>query len=442
MSDYNISSLSPVLAFDSRANPTVSCTVQLAGGGRGTATVPSGKSTGRHEAVELRDGGEELGGRGVDKAIKAIATDLSQLAVGAHLESLVELEKLDTAMRSLDGSVGLQRLGANAVLAVSIAAALASAAQARVEPYRWFGNGATPLLPMPMINIFSGGAHAMGALDVQDLLVIPVGAQTVEQALRWTWEVRHAVGDLLRGRGLNPQLVADEGGFGVSLASTEEGLGLLVDGIEAAGLQPGTQVAIAIDIAATQLLRGEVYHLATEGRNLSSREFVDEIATWCSDFPIVSIEDPLAEDDWEGWHYATERLAHQQLLGDDLFVTSTERLTRGITEETASAVLVKPNQCGTLSSAHEAVTTARRAGYATVLSARSGETEDSWLSDLAVGWRTGQIKVGSLTRSERTAKWNRLLRISQELGTDAQFADRSCIVSRSSLQPQARVSIA
>ncbi|MCX5317010.1 phosphopyruvate hydratase [Streptomyces sp. NBC_00154] len=420
MNRFTIDHVTAGLAFDSRGTPTVSCSVRLRGGAVGAAIVPSGASTGTHEAIELRDGGAAFGGRGVSAAIRSVREELAESVRGLDAH---DQQAIDDALRACDGSEGLARLGANAVLAVSIAAATAGAAQAGLPLYRWCTGDREPLLPLPMVNIFSGGAHAAGALDVQDLLVVPVGAVDIEQALTWVWDVRHQVGGVLAERRIPHALVADEGGFGPPLPSTTVGLELLVAGIERVGLRPGEQMAIAMDVAASELLtEAGTYRLENEGRSLTSSELVAEAVTWCRDFPIVSIEDLLAEDDWAGWAEATKALGQIQLVGDDLFVTNPSRLRRGIDTGVGNSVLVKPNQIGTLSAARNVVTLAKSSGYATVLSARSGETEDSWLADLAVGWGTGQLKVGSMTRSERTAKWNRLLRINDELGTSARYA--------------------
>ncbi|WP_219413553.1 phosphopyruvate hydratase [Pseudonocardia nigra] len=433
MNEFEIAALNPVPAFDSRGTPTVSCEVVLRGGARATIVVPSGASTGAHEAVELRDGGTAFGGRGVTRAVAGIREHIAPALTGIDAR---DQQAVDGAMLRLDRSLTtpegrperLGGLGANAVLSVSVATALAAGAQSALPPYRYFGDAGRPLLPLPMVNIFSGGAHAAAALDVQDLLAVPVGARSLPEALSWVWEVRHAIGARLRERGLNAQLVADEGGFGVALDGTRDALRLITEGIRAAGLRPGDDVAIAIDVAASQLLHDGHYVLSEEGRTLTADELVAEIAGWCRDFPIVSVEDALAEDDWAGFATATSTLDSQQVLGDDLFVTDVDRLRRGVANGIASAVLVKPNQCGSLSATRDVVTAAHAAGYATVLSARSGETEDCWLADLSVGWRTGQIKVGSLTRSERTAKWNRLLRIAHELG-DAEYAGAAALVA-------------
>lgn len=415
-------------ALDSRGTPTVACELLLEGGGRGVATVPSGASTGAHEAHELRDGGGRYGGKGVRRAVASANGPLREAVTGLDA---ADQAGVDGALRRADGTPSLERLGANAVLAVSLAAALA-VADARREPL-WLvlaGDG-PPLLPLPMVNVVSGGAHARGiGVDLQDFLVVPVGAASFAEALEWCVRVRRAAEELARARGFPASLVADEGGLGVPLGSNREGLELLAAGIERAGLEPGAQAAIAVDVAATQLWRDGAYRLAAERRTLDAGGLLDELEAWCGAFPVVSLEDPLAEDDWEGWREATRRLGGRvQLLGDDLFATQVQRLERGVSEGIASAILVKPNQCGTLSGAAAAVRRAQEAGYAAVVSARSGDTEDAWLADLAVGWRAGQIKVGSTTRSERTAKWNRLLRIELEEG--AAFAGRAALATRS-----------
>jgi enolase len=410
-------------ALDSRGTPTVACEVALADGTAGQAIVPSGASTGAHEARELRDGGDRYGGRGVRAAVANVEGELAAVVKGLPGGSQAEL---DAALRAADGTENLSRLGANAVLAVSVAAALAGAAE-RGLPL-WQAAGGRPLIPLPMVNILSGGAHAGAAIDMQDFLAVPVGAGSFAEAIEWAARVRAAAAELVAERGLVAALVADEGGLGPALASNRDALELLSRAIERAGLEPGSEVAIAIDVAATQLIDAAGgYRLSVEQRTLAAAELADELAAWAGEHPIVSIEDPLGEDDWDGWAAAGPRLGHLQLLGDDLFATNPERLRRGIEDGVANAVLVKPNQIGTLSDAREVVELAHAASYATVLSARSGETEDSWLADLAVGWRTGQIKVGSTTRSERTAKWNRLLQIEAELGDAAEFAGRGAL---------------
>jgi enolase len=416
-------------AFDSRGTPTVACEVVLAGGARGTATVPSGASTGRYEAHELRDGGERYAGKGVLGAVDAVNGEIAARVAG--LDAL-DQAGLDRALRELDGTPQLRRLGGNAVLAVSLAAALAAAASRTLPLYRQLAEGTEVLLPLPMVNVISGGAHARGAgVDVQDFLVVPVGAASFTDAIEWAWRVRRAAEDIARERGLSASLVADEGGLGLQLPSNRAALELLHAAVERARLLPGEEVAIAVDVAATQLYADGLYRFASEARTLDAGELLDELGGWYEAHPIVSIEDPLAEDDWDGWEEATRRLgARVQLVGDDLFATDDERLERGVELGVANAILIKPNQAGTLTDAAAAVDRASAAGYATIVSARSGDTEDSWLADLAVGWQAGQIKVGSTTRAERTAKWNRLLRIEAELGTAATFAGRSVLAPR------------
>ena len=330
-------------------------------------------------------------------------------------------------MRDLDGTPNLGRLGANAVLAASVACALAEASSRSLPFWRVLCPDLPPLLPLPMVNVISGGAHAGGLVDVQDFLVVPVGARTFAEAIEWAARVRAATAAVLRERGHEVSLVADEGGLAAPLHSNRAALDVLLEGIERSGLEPGVDAAIAVDVAATQLLAGRDYVLASENRRLRGSELLDEIGAWVGDYPIVSVEDPLGEDDESGWREATALLAGRtQLLGDDVFVTSPRRLADGIRDGIANAVLVKPNQVGTLTDAQTVVDLARDAGYATVLSARSGETEDSWLADLAVGWRTGQLKVGSTTRSERNAKWNRLLLIESQ-HPQAEFAGRAAL---------------
>jgi enolase len=415
-------------ALDSRGNPTVACEARLEGGACGTATVPSGASTGTHEVRELRDGGDWYAGRGVRSAVASVNDVLGPGVAGLDA---ADQAGVDAALRALDGTADLARLGANAVLAVSVASAVAAAAAASVPLWRLLaGDGAPPLLPLPMVNVVSGGAHARGAgVDVQDFLVVPVGAARFSEAIEWAWRVRRAAEDLAAQHGFAASLVADEGGLGLALGTNREGLELLAAAIETSSLALGEQAAIAVDVAATQLrTSGGGYRLAAEGRSLDAAGLIDELEAWCRDFPVVSLEDPLSEDDWEGWAEITRRLGSRvQLLGDDLFVTQAGRLERGISGGVANAILVKPNQCGTLTDSVAAVRRAREARYATVVSARSGDTEDSWLADLAVGWRAGQIKVGSTARSERTAKWNRLLRIEAEADDTARFAGRDAL---------------
>jgi enolase len=426
MTDTSIRSLLSWEALDSRGKPTVGCEVRLDCGATGRATVPSGASTGRHEARELRDGGARYGGQGVRRAVANVT---GEIADGVRGLDATDQASLDSALRALDGTPDLRRLGANAVLAVSVASAIAGASARGIALHEAvIAGGAAPLLPLPMVNVISGGAHAGRSLDVQDFLAVPVGAASFGQAIEWAARVRAGAAQELTDRGLPVALVADEGGLGPLLTTNRTALDVLVAGIRRAGLRAGEDVGIAIDVAATQFQRADGrYVLAAEDRVLTAAELVAELADWCAAYPIVSIEDALGEDDWPGWQAATERLAGRQLLGDDLFVTDPGRLERGISGGVANAVLVKPNQTGTLDTARSVVRRAHAAGYATVLSARSGETEDDWLADLAVGWRTGQIKVGSTTRSERTAKWNRLLRIEAELGEHVEYAGRSAL---------------
>lgn len=404
-------------ALDSRGRPTVAARVVLDDGSEGIATVPSGASAGSHEAHELRDGGSRYAGRGVRTAVANITAVLAPRVVG------IEPAEVDAALAAADPSASFTTVGANAVLAVSLAVRrAAAAADGRSLARHLAGDDGPLLLPMPMVNILSGGAHAGGALDIQDFLAIPVGAASFAEAIEWSGAVRDTATRIALARGYGQAvLVADEGGLGLPLETNHAALELLTDAIEAAGYTPGEQVAIAIDVAATQFLRDGRYRFAREDRDLTSEQLVAEVGDWCDRFPIVSVEDVLAEDDWDGWRYATEVLGPRvELVGDDLFVTTPRLLGRGIGEGVANSVLVKVNQNGLVSGATDVIALARSAGYRTVVSARSGETEDSWLSDLSVGWRAGQIKVGSTHRSERTAKWNRLLEL--EACEDTVFA--------------------
>lgn len=414
-------------ALDSRGKPTVACKISLSSGAVGQAIVPSGASTGTHEARELRDGGDRYHGNGVLQAVSNVNAAFAEAVIGLDATDQVAV---DTVLRQEDGTENFERLGANGALAISIATAIA-AADAMQEPlYRSQAEtDASLTLPLPMVNILSGGAHAGHSIDVQDFLAVPLNATSFAEALELCSRVRRGTSDVLATRGIPVTLVADEGGMGPALPSNKSALEVLVAGIEHAGLVPGEDVGVAIDVAATQFLANDGnYVLGAEGcRRLSATELVEELAAWCDEYPIVSLEDPLGEDDWTGWHVADKKLGSQQLLGDDLFCTNSARLNHGIDNNIANAVLVKPNQIGTLTDARAVVRAAQAAQYRTVLSARSGETEDTWLADLAVGWGTGQIKVGSTMRSERTAKWNRLLKIEQELGTSATYAGAQAI---------------
>ena len=403
-------------ALDSRGTPTVACAVRLDSGIEADAVVPSGASTGRYEVHELRDGGERYAGRGV---LQAVANVNEVLGPALHGRDPAEIERNDAILRELDGTPSLERLGANAVLAVSLAVTRAAAAAAGVPLHDFLPGAGPPQLPLPMVNVVSGGAHAGRMVDIQDVLVVPVGATSFAEAIEWAARVRNATAQVAETRGLSTSLVADEGGLAFPLASNRQAVELVAAGIESAGVD----AAIAIDVAASGFAVDGGYRLEGEGRTLDSQELLEELASWCSFAPIVSFEDPLGEDDWHGWGAAAAALPKLQLVGDDLLVTSVERLERAAAEGIANAVLVKPNQIGTVSDARAVVARARELGYAAVVSARSGDTEDSWLADFAVAWRAGQIKVGSTMRSERTAKWNRLLRLESELGLP--FAGRA-----------------
>jgi enolase len=421
-------------ALDSRGNPTVACEVQLSGGATGSAIAPSGASTGAHEAHELRDGGSRYGGKGVQRAVANVCDVLADAIAGLDASDQFSI---DDALRAADGTTNLSRLGANAVLALSLASLKAAAAAAREPLWRFALDATQPKieLPMPMINIISGGAHAGRALDIQDVLAVPIGAEAFSQALEWVDRVRRATAAELAELGYPTALVADEGGYGPDLPSNRSALEVVTTAIQRAGFRPGNDIALALDIAATQFYdeRSQRYILAAEDRKLSADEWALELAGWCSSFPVISIEDAMAEDDWDGWAVVTKAIGSAtQIVGDDLFTTNSERLQHGISRGVANAVLVKPNQIGTVSDTHALIHAAKSAGYATVISARSGDAEQSWLADLSVAWRTGQIKVGSLARSERTAKWNRLLRLEAELQDVALFAGRSGIAP---LQP-------
>jgi enolase len=409
--------------LDSRGNPTVEVEVTLSGGGVGVAAVPSGASTGTHEAIELRDGDPaRYGGKGVLRAVANVNGEIGS-AVGGR--DATDQAGLDELLVELDGTPNKARLGANAVLAVSLACARAAAAAGGLPLYRYLGGDEAVTLPVPMVNILNGGRHAAGGTDFQEFMVVPLGAPTFREGLRWAAETFHALGGLLRQRGL-PTEVGDEGGFAPALPSNESAVELVLEAIQQAGYRPGDDVAIALDPATTELYRDGTYTLASEGRSLDAAELIDLWTDWTGRYPIVSLEDGLAEDDWAGWAALTGRLGDRlQLVGDDLLVTSLARLERAIAERAANAILVKVNQVGTLSEAMSAVRTARAAGWGAVISHRSGETEDTTIADLSVALGTGQIKTGSMSRSERTAKYNRLLRIEEELGERAIYAGRA-----------------
>jgi len=409
---FQIQKLAAWQVLDSRGDPTVAVEVTLAGGARAAAMVPSGASKGSHEAIELRDGeGGRYGGRSVLRAASNVSGEIAQAVRGSDAR---DQEALDRRLIELDGDSGKSRLGANAILGVSMAAARAAAVQSGTPLWKHLAGSRTPALPLPMINILSGGLHAGGNLEFQDFLVVPHGFSSLSERLEAAVAIHRKTAELLRQGGHRLTGVADEGGLGPWLKSNGEALELLVDSIDAAGFSPGRQVSLAIDVAATHFFDDGVYRLPSEGRAFSAGEMVSLFDQWIQKYPIVSIEDPLAEDDWGAWKKLTHVLgARCRLIGDDLFATNLERLERGIRERAANAVLVKMNQIGTLTETFAVIDRARQAGYAAVISARSGETEDSFLADLAVASGAGHIKVGSVTRSERLAKYNRLLEIEQ-----------------------------
>jgi enolase len=404
--------------LDSRGNPTVEVEVHLGSGARGRAIVPSGASTGTFEAVELRDGDERYGGRGVSRAVGNVNGEIR--------EALVDFEALDQRgvdrlLVDLDGTDNKARLGANAILGVSLATAKAAADELEVPLYRYLGGANAHVLPLPLLNVVNGGVHADNNVDLQEFMLAPVGAASFSEALRWGAETYHALKALLHERGLSTA-VGDEGGFAPDLASNEDAVRVLVEAIERAGRSPGEDIAIALDPASSELYRDGRYHLEGEGRELSSEDMVAYWVALCDRYPIVSVEDGMAEDDWDGWAALTETLGGRvQLVGDDVFVTDVQRLERGIRSGVANSILVKVNQIGTLTEALDAVALAVRSAYTAVLSHRSGETEDTTVADIAVATNCGQIKAGAPARSDRVAKYNQLLRIEEGLGDSAEF---------------------
>jgi enolase len=408
--------------LDSRGNPTVEVEIALRSGAAGRAAVPSGASTGEFEATELRDGGEAYGGKGVTKAVANVN---GEIAEAVHGRDATDQAGLDRALVELDGTPNKARLGANAILGVSLAAAHAAAAEEGQPLWRYLGGEAAHVLPVPMMNVLNGGAHADNSVDFQEFMVVPVGAPSFTEGLRMGAEVFHALKKTLHDRGLGGG-VGDEGGFAPNLGSNEEALQMLVAGIEAAGYTPGDDVAIALDPAVSEIFSDGAYVLEHEDRTLSADELADYWAQLAGRYPILSIEDGMDEEDWDGWRALTERLGDRlQLVGDDLFVTNTERLRRGIESGVANSILIKVNQIGTLTETLDAVGMAREAGYTAVMSHRSGETEDVTIADLAVATGCGQIKTGAPSRSDRVAKYNQLLRIEEQLGADASFPGRS-----------------
>ena len=405
--------------LDSRGNPTVEVDVVLEDGSLGRAAVPSGASTGAHEAVELRDGDPaRWGGKGVAKAVQAVNGPIAEALIGHDAEDQGEI---DASMIALDGTENKRRLGANAILGVSLACAKAAAAATGQPLYRYLGGDAANILPVPMMNILNGGAHADNPIDFQEFMVMPVGATSFSEALRCGAEIFQALKSALHQAGLSTA-VGDEGGFAPNLGSAREALDFIISAVEAAGYRAGSDVVLALDCAATEFYRDGAYRMTGEGRTLSSVDMAAYLGELADEYPIASIEDGMAEDDWSGWKFVTERLGSRlQLVGDDLFVTSVPRLAKGIEEGIANSILVKVNQIGTLTETIAAVRLAQGSGYTAVMSHRSGETEDSTIADLAVALGTGQIKTGSLARSDRTAKYNQLLRIEEELGGRAVY---------------------
>jgi enolase len=418
--------------LDSRGNPTVEVEVYLAAGALGRALVPSGASTGRFEAVELRDGGDRYGGKGVQAAVDHVNGDIREALLGFDA---AEQREVDRQMLDLDGTDNKGRLGANAILGASLAVARAAADELALPLYRYVGGTNAHVLPVPMLNVLNGGVHADNNVDFQEFMIMPVGAASFREALRWGAETYHVLKRVLHDRGLSTA-VGDEGGFAPDLGSSEEALALLVEAIEGAGLTPGEDVALALDVASTELFADGRYNLAGEGRELSPSEMVGLLAELSGKYPIVSIEDGCAEEDWDGWAELTKALGDRlQLVGDDLFVTNVERLRRGIDGGVANSILVKVNQIGTLTETLDTVGLAGAAGYTSVMSHRSGETEDSTIADLAVATNCGQIKAGAPARSDRVAKYNQLLRIEDDLGEAAAFRGRSAVARAGGTAP-------
>ena len=415
--DFLIDTIEAREVLDSRGNPTVEAEVYLECGASGSAIVPSGASTGAHEAHELRDGGNRYAGKGVLQAVSKIHETISPALCGI---SALDQKAVDQLMIEIDDTPNKSNLGANSILAVSLATAKASAQALDLPLYRYLGDPLSTVLPVPLMNVINGGAHAANSLDFQEFMLVPHGANSFSESLRMGTEIFHSLKALLSKKGLSTA-VGDEGGFAPDLSSSEEAGDLLIQAINEAGLKPGEEVSLALDAASTEFYEDGRY--IYEGRNMDSEEMIAYLSKLVSNYPIVSIEDGLAEDDWTGWAALNQNLGSKvQLVGDDLFVTNTKRLIRGIDEQSANSILIKVNQIGTLTETLEAIDLAKRFGYTSIISHRSGETEDTTIADLAVATRSGQIKTGSLSRSERVAKYNRLLKIELELGTQAQFA--------------------
>ena len=409
--------------LDSRGNPTVECDVLLESGAMGRASVPSGASTGSREAVELRDGDKaRYLGKGVLRAVENVNTEISEAVMGLDAQ---EQTFIDRTLIDLDGTENKSRLGANAILAVSMAVARAAAEESGLSLYRYFGGSGPMSMPVPMMNVINGGAHANNSLDLQELMILPLGAKSFREAVRMGAETFHALKKLIDEQGMSTA-VGDEGGFAPSVQSHEAAIELILRAIENAGYEPGTQIALGLDCAATEFYSDGMYHLKGEGNlSLSSEGFANLLSTWCDKYPIISIEDGMAENDWDGWKILTEKLGKKiQLVGDDLFVTNTKILKQGIDQQVANSILIKINQIGTLTETFAAIEMAKRAGYTAVVSHRSGETEDATIADIAVATNAMQIKTGSMSRSDRMAKYNQLLRIEEELAEVATYPGR------------------
>jgi len=413
--------------LDSRGNPTVEADVVLESGVSGRAAVPSGASTGSREAIELRDGdAARFHGKGVTKAVENVNTEICEAVLGLDAS---EQALIDRALIELDGTENKSRLGANAILAVSCAVAKAAAEESSLPLYRYLGGAGEMQLPVPLMNVINGGAHANNRIDLQEFMIVPLGAPTFREALRYGAEVFQTLKKLIDERGMHTT-VGDEGGFAPDLPSNEATLQLLMEAIDRAGYSAGTDIALAVDAAASEFYSDGAYRLEAENRALRGTEWADVLTTWCDKYPIISIEDGMAENDWDGWKYLTDRLGTKvQLVGDDVFVTNTRILKEGIARGIANSILIKINQIGTLSETFAAITMANRAAYTAVVSHRSGETEDSMIADIAVGTNAGQIKTGSLSRSDRIAKYNQLLRIEEDLGDAATYAGRDAFFS-------------
>ncbi len=408
--------------LDSRGNPTIEADVVLESGISGRAAVPSGASTGSKEAIELRDGdAARYGGKGVQKAIENVNTEICEAIIGLDAS---EQAFVDRTMIDLDGTENKSRLGANAILAVSAAVAKAAAEESTLPLYRYLGGAGEMMLPVPLMNVINGGAHANNSVDMQEFMLVPLGAPTFREALRYGSEVFHALKKLIDAKGM-ATTVGDEGGFAPNLPSNESALQLLLEAIDKAGYTAGTDIALALDCAASEYYKDGMYELESEGLKLTRSQMVDYLVNWVDKYPIISIEDGMSEHDWDGWKLLTDRLGKKvQLVGDDLFVTNTRILKQGIAKGVANSILIKINQIGTLSETFAAVSMAMRAGYTSIISHRSGETEDSLIADIAVGTNAGQIKTGSLSRSDRIAKYNQLLRIEEDLGDVASYPGR------------------